>query len=149
MIVCIRGMRPDATLVITGDADKPLAMPIGELLMKRIRIARSRQNTREDLYESLRMAAKSMGMTRQITFKQEHSSMAKATMKVWQVSHYAADSLQMADHPLPEPGANQILLKVEAVSLNHIDKLAIAGEFGQTTRSPSSRPLMQRVLSPR
>lgn len=66
MIVCIRGMRPDATLVITGDADKPLAMPIGELLMKRIRIARSRQNTREDLYESLRMAAKSMGRTRQI-----------------------------------------------------------------------------------
>lgn len=53
--------------------------------------------------------------------------MAKATMKVWQVSHYAADSLHMADHPLPEPGANQILLQAEAVSLNHRDKLAIEG----------------------
>jgi NADPH:quinone reductase-like Zn-dependent oxidoreductase len=36
----------------------------------------------------------------------------------------------MADHPIPEPGANQILLKVGAVSLNHRDEMAIAGEFG-------------------
>jgi D-arabinose 1-dehydrogenase-like Zn-dependent alcohol dehydrogenase len=130
MIDCIRGRRPNATLVITGDEDKPLAMPMGDLIMKRIRMVGSRQNTREDLYESLLMAEKSMGMTRQITFKQEHPSMAKETMKVWQVSRYAADSLHMADHPLPEPGANQILLKVGAVSLNHRDKMAIEGEFG-------------------
>jgi NADPH:quinone reductase-like Zn-dependent oxidoreductase len=123
-------MRPDVTIVITSDEDKPLVMPMGDLIMKRIRIVGSRQNTREDLYEPLRMAAKSMGMTRQITLKQEHSSMAKETMKAWQVSHYAADSLHMADHPLPEPGANQILLKVGAVSLHHRDKMAIEGEFG-------------------
>jgi hypothetical protein len=52
-------------------------MPMEELIMKRIRIVRSRQHTRADLYEPLRMVAKSMGRTRQITFTQEPSSMAK------------------------------------------------------------------------
>jgi NADPH:quinone reductase-like Zn-dependent oxidoreductase len=46
-------------------------------------------------------------------------------MKAWQVSRDAAESLHLAEHPIPEAGANQILLKVGAVSLNHRDKMAI------------------------
>jgi hypothetical protein len=56
--------------------------------------------------------------------------MATEAMKAWRVSRYAADALHMADHPMPEPGANQLLLKVGAVSLNYRDKLAIEGELG-------------------
>jgi D-arabinose 1-dehydrogenase-like Zn-dependent alcohol dehydrogenase len=38
MIDCIRGMGPDSTLVVLGYEEKPLAIPMGDLIMKRIRI---------------------------------------------------------------------------------------------------------------
>jgi alcohol dehydrogenase len=58
MIDGMCGMRPDSTLVVMGYEVKPLAIPMGDLIMKRIRIVGSRQNTREDLYEALQIVAR-------------------------------------------------------------------------------------------
>jgi NADPH:quinone reductase-like Zn-dependent oxidoreductase len=54
--------------------------------------------------------------------------MTKQTMKAWQVLPGTVDPFHLVDHPIPEPGAGQILLKVGAVSLNYRDKLAIQSE---------------------
>ena len=54
----IRGLRPDGRLVIMGAEAKPLTVSPFELLMKRIKIIGSQQNSREYLYEALALAAK-------------------------------------------------------------------------------------------
>jgi NADPH:quinone reductase-like Zn-dependent oxidoreductase len=56
--------------------------------------------------------------------------MSKETMTVWQAARFAVESLKIANVEIPRPGANQVLLKVEAVSLNYRDKLALEGESG-------------------
>jgi len=56
--------------------------------------------------------------------------MKKGTMKAWQLSRFAFEALGMAELPIPKPGANQILLKVNAVSLNYRDIFAVEGRFG-------------------
>jgi D-arabinose 1-dehydrogenase-like Zn-dependent alcohol dehydrogenase len=53
----IRGLRPDGRLVIMGAEAKPLTVSPFELLMKRIKIIGSQQNSREYLYEALALAA--------------------------------------------------------------------------------------------
>jgi NADPH:quinone reductase-like Zn-dependent oxidoreductase len=49
-------------------------------------------------------------------------------MKGWRESRYAVDTPQVAERSVPEPGAEQILVRVGAASLNYRDKLATQGK---------------------
>ncbi|CAM3678907.1 zinc-dependent alcohol dehydrogenase family protein [Klebsiella variicola] len=50
-------------------------------------------------------------------------------MKRWQLSAFGTENLHIADVPLPEPGFNELLVKVSAVSLNYRDKLVLEGKL--------------------
>jgi D-arabinose 1-dehydrogenase-like Zn-dependent alcohol dehydrogenase len=52
-----RGELPDGRLVVMGFEPKPLPLSIGDLIMRRIRVLGSQQNSREYLYEALRFVA--------------------------------------------------------------------------------------------
>jgi 2-desacetyl-2-hydroxyethyl bacteriochlorophyllide A dehydrogenase len=58
MADAVRGLRPDGRLVVMGYEAKPLALSIGDLITRRIRVIGSQQNGREYLYEALDFAAK-------------------------------------------------------------------------------------------
>jgi 2-desacetyl-2-hydroxyethyl bacteriochlorophyllide A dehydrogenase len=58
MADAVRGLRPDGRLVVMGYEPKPLALSIGDLITRRIRVVGSQQNGREYLYEALDLAAK-------------------------------------------------------------------------------------------
>lgn len=51
------------------------------------------------------------------------------TMKRWQLSSFGTENLHLADVPLPEPGPDELLVKVSAVSLNYRDKLVLEGKL--------------------
>ena len=53
----IKGLRPDGRLVVMGFEPKPLPLSIGDLIMRRIRVLGSQQNSREYLYEALKFVA--------------------------------------------------------------------------------------------
>jgi alcohol dehydrogenase len=53
----IAGLRPDGRLVLMGFENKALPIHPGDLIMRRIRILGSQQNSREYLYEALQVAA--------------------------------------------------------------------------------------------
>jgi alcohol dehydrogenase len=53
----IAGLRPDGRLVLMGFENKPLPIHPGDLIMRRIRVLGSQQNSREYLYEALQIAA--------------------------------------------------------------------------------------------
>jgi alcohol dehydrogenase len=54
----IQGLRPDGKLVLMGFEAKPLALSGADLIMKRLKIIGSQQNSREHLYEALEYAGK-------------------------------------------------------------------------------------------
>ena len=54
----IQGLRPDGRLVVMGVEGKPLSISPLDLLMRRIRVLGSQQNSREYLYEALDYVAK-------------------------------------------------------------------------------------------
>lgn len=58
MINSFVGLRPDGRFVAMGFDEKPLQISLGDLIMKRIRIIGSQQNSREYLYEALDMVSK-------------------------------------------------------------------------------------------
>lgn len=57
--------------------------------------------------------------------------MSKA-MNVWQLPKMGMAHLEMTQRPLPQPGPNELLVKVAAVSLNYRDALVINGALLQT-----------------
>jgi NADPH:quinone reductase-like Zn-dependent oxidoreductase len=52
------------------------------------------------------------------------------TMRQWQMSAIGRANLRLVDVPVPEPKAGEVLVKVEAVSLNYRDKLVIESGGG-------------------
>lgn len=50
-------------------------------------------------------------------------------MKRWQLSSFGTENPHLADMPLPEPGHNELLVKVSALSLNYRDKLVLEGKL--------------------
>jgi alcohol dehydrogenase len=54
----VRGLRPDGRLVVMGFEAKPLQLSPADLIMRRIRIIGSQQNSREYLYEALDYVAR-------------------------------------------------------------------------------------------
>lgn len=58
------------------------------------------------------------------------------TLRRWQLPTLGRAHLEQAEAPLPEPGANQILVKVGAVSLNYRDLLMIRDGMGMALELP-------------
>ncbi len=48
-------------------------------------------------------------------------------MKRWQLTEFGLENLQLAEVEIPNPAKNEVLIKVNAVSLNYRDKLVIEG----------------------
>ncbi|CAA0110860.1 Alcohol dehydrogenase [Starkeya nomas] len=51
-------------------------------------------------------------------------------MRRWQIDDYGRAALALKEVPVPRPGAGEVLVKVEAVSLNYRDTLVIANGLG-------------------
>ena len=58
-------------------------------------------------------------------------------MKVWQISSFGLDGLEMKELPKPKPGPGQVLVKVHAVSLNYRDLLMVKGQYNPKKRLPA------------
>ena len=58
MIDSLAGLRPDGRFVAMGFDEKPLQISLADLILKRIKIIGSQQNSREYLYEALDMVSK-------------------------------------------------------------------------------------------
>jgi dehydrogenase len=78
----IAGLRPDGRLVLMGLENKPLPIHPGDLIMRRIRILGSQQNSREYLYEALQIAA--TGKVKVITERYALDEIATACERVEQ-----------------------------------------------------------------
>ncbi len=59
-------------------------------------------------------------------------------MKVWQLEGPGREHLHLIEQPQPKPGSVQVLVRVEAVSLNYRDKTIIDGTYPM----PVSFPLL-------
>nr|WP_180166589.1 NAD(P)-dependent alcohol dehydrogenase [Stenotrophomonas sp. SbOxS2]NYT99441.1 NAD(P)-dependent alcohol dehydrogenase [Stenotrophomonas sp. SbOxS2] len=53
-------------------------------------------------------------------------------MSVWQLPRMGMAHLEIAHRPVPQPGPNELLVRVAAVSLNYRDALVISGALLQT-----------------
>ena len=60
----------------------------------------------------------------------------RTTMKQWQLTAIGLQHLEWVDVPLPVPGPGQVLVRVQAVSLNYRDKLVVEG--GLLADAPST-----------
>ncbi len=50
-------------------------------------------------------------------------------MKVWQISEVGRENLRQEEQPIPSPGADEVVLRVDAFSLNYRDKAIIDGFY--------------------
>ena len=57
-------------------------------------------------------------------------------MRVWQVSSFGIDSLELVERPTPAPGLGEVLVGVRAVSLNYRDFLVVKGQYNPKMRLP-------------
>ena len=54
-------------------------------------------------------------------------------MKVWQVAReWSIDGMELAERPVPEPGAGEVAVRMRAASLNYRDLLTVQGKGGVT-----------------
>ena len=52
-------------------------------------------------------------------------------MKVWQVAReWSIDGMELAEQPVPEPGAGEVAVRMRAASLNYRDLLTVQGQGG-------------------
>ena len=64
------------------------------------------------------------------------------TMRQWQMSEIGRANLRLAQVPVPEPKAGEILIKVGAASLNYRDKLVIETGMGP----PNGKTILEEAL---
>jgi len=57
-------------------------------------------------------------------------------MKAYEIQKFGLDGLVMVDRPVPEPGPNQVLIKMRAWSLNYRDLLAVSGRYNPGMKLP-------------
>ena len=69
-------------------------------------------------------------------FSLESLRQENPSLRRWQLPEFGRTHLEQADAPLPAPGANQILVKVGAVSLNYRDLLMIRDGMGMAIGMP-------------
>lgn len=58
------------------------------------------------------------------------------TLKRWQLTRFGPHNLSLEEHPVPTPGPGELLVRVEAVSLNYRDKLMIENGMGLPLAMP-------------
>ncbi|MGA3263684.1 MAG: NAD(P)-dependent alcohol dehydrogenase [Terracidiphilus sp.] len=57
-------------------------------------------------------------------------------MRVWQISSFGVDSLEVVERPTPTPGAGEVLIKVHAISYNYRDLLMVKGLYNPKLKLP-------------
>lgn len=57
-------------------------------------------------------------------------------MKAYEIQKFGLDGLAIADRPEPEPQANQVLVKMQAWSLNYRDLLTVTGRYNPRLKMP-------------
>jgi NADPH:quinone reductase-like Zn-dependent oxidoreductase len=57
-------------------------------------------------------------------------------MKAWELNGFGLEHLKLAERPVPKPGPNEALIRVNAVSLNNRDKLLYDGLYNPGLRFP-------------
>lgn len=57
-------------------------------------------------------------------------------MRVWQISSFGIDSLELVERPTPQPGSGEVLVKIHAVSLNYRDLMMVKGLYNPKMRLP-------------
>ena len=57
-------------------------------------------------------------------------------MRAYQLDAFGIDHLQLTDQPAPRPGPGQVLVKMEAASLNYRDYLLVAGQLYRDVALP-------------
>ena len=57
-------------------------------------------------------------------------------MRVWQVSSFGIDSLELVDRPTPQPGPGEVLVKIQAISLNYRDLMMVKGLYNPKLHLP-------------
>jgi NADPH:quinone reductase-like Zn-dependent oxidoreductase len=50
-------------------------------------------------------------------------------MRVWQLPAFGLGNLRMGERPIPNPGPDEVLVRVSAASLNYRDKLVVEGQL--------------------
>ncbi len=64
------------------------------------------------------------------------SNMADTVSHRWQITDFSRQHLQRAEVPVPQPGPGQILVRVEAASLNYRDLMLTDNAYGWTPPLP-------------
>jgi len=57
-------------------------------------------------------------------------------MKVWQISSFGIDNIELVERPTPQPAPGQVLIKVHSVSLNYRDLLVVLGKYNPRLALP-------------
>ncbi|HUX44936.1 MAG TPA: NAD(P)-dependent alcohol dehydrogenase [Terracidiphilus sp.] len=57
-------------------------------------------------------------------------------MRVWQISSFGIDSLELVERATPRPGPGEVLVKVRAVSFNYRDLLMVKGHYNPKLHLP-------------
>lgn len=57
-------------------------------------------------------------------------------MKAYEIQKFGLDGLILVDRPMPAPGANQVLVKMRAWSLNYRDWMTVTGRYNPRLKLP-------------
>jgi NADPH:quinone reductase-like Zn-dependent oxidoreductase len=57
-------------------------------------------------------------------------------MKSFEIQEFGVDNLVLADHPKPEPGAREVLVRLTAASLNYRDLTLVQGVYNPKLKRP-------------
>jgi NADPH:quinone reductase-like Zn-dependent oxidoreductase len=57
-------------------------------------------------------------------------------MRVWQITSFGIDSLELVERSAPDAGPGEVLVKIHAVSLNYRDLLMVKGAYNPKLRLP-------------
>jgi NADPH:quinone reductase-like Zn-dependent oxidoreductase len=57
-------------------------------------------------------------------------------MHSWQISSFGVDSLEFVEHPIPQPGPGEVLVRVHAISINYRDLLMVKGLYNPKLKLP-------------
>ena len=57
-------------------------------------------------------------------------------MRVWQISSFGIDSLELVERATPQPGPGEVLVRIHAVSLNYRDLMMVTGRYNPKMKLP-------------
>ncbi|MEO6655439.1 MAG: NAD(P)-dependent alcohol dehydrogenase [Pyrinomonadaceae bacterium] len=58
-------------------------------------------------------------------------------MKTYEIQEFGIDKLAFVDRDTPEPGANEVLVKMQAASLNYRDVMVVSGTYNPRMKMPA------------